>query len=106
MSVNRREKLQEALREVAAEFLAREASRQSLITVTRTEVSEKGSRGIIFISVLPVEQEGTALAFANRHLAELATYFEKRIRGARAPHVEFMLDKGEKNRQRLDELTK
>ena len=106
MTQNRHEKLQEALREVAAEFLAREASRQSLITVTRAEVSQNGARGIIFITVLPVEEEDAAVAFANRHRAELAAFFKKRVRGAHAPHVEFMLDRGEKNRQRLDELTK
>jgi ribosome-binding factor A len=99
-----KERVEEALRETAAEFLNREASRQSLITVTRAEVSESGKRGAIYLSVFPVEHEAAALEFANRRRADFAAFFKKRIRAA-MPRVEFYLDLGEKNRQRLDELT-
>ena len=102
----RQEKIQEALRMAAAEFLVREATHQSLITVTRTIVTEDGKRGTIFITVFPDSSEGAAVAFANRHRAEFAEFFKKKVRGALSPHVEFVIDMGEKNRQRLDELTK
>ena len=47
------ERQAEALRTAAAEFLAREANRNSLITVTRTELSEDGKRAIVYITVFP-----------------------------------------------------
>jgi ribosome-binding factor A len=100
------ERLQEALRETAAEFLSREASRQSLITVTRATLAENDKSATIYITVFPDSAEEAALAFANRSRRELAHYFESRIRGAKMPHVTFMIDRGEKSRQRLDELTK
>ena len=102
---HRQEKLQEALREVAAEFLSREAGRQSLVTVTRAQLSEDGRRGNIFITVLPETEEKKAVAFANRNRREFSDFFRTRIRGVTPPRVEFLIDRGEKNRQRLDELS-
>lgn len=92
------------MREVAAEFLAREAGRQSLITVTRAEISDDRKRGVVYISVYPEAAEVGAIDFANRHRAEMSKFFEKRVRGMRMPHVEFEIDMGEKSRRRLDEL--
>lgn len=101
----RDEKLNEALREAAAEFMAREAGRQSLVTVTRAQVAEGGRTGIIYLSVLPESEEEKAVAFANRHRTEFAKFFESHVRGARMPHVEFVVDMGDKNRRRIDEIT-
>lgn len=105
MDGNRAEKVQEAVREVAAEFLAKEASPQSLITVTQVWLSGDARRANIYISVLPETAENAALAFANRNRRELAEFFRTRIRGVFPPHFEFKIDRGEKNRQRLDELS-
>ncbi len=102
---NRHEKISEALREVAAEFLAREANRNSLVTVTAARLSEDNKRGIIYITVLPETAEEPAVAFANRNRKEFADFFETRVRGVFMPHIEFQIDKGEKSRQHLDELS-
>ncbi|HEV8677610.1 MAG TPA: ribosome-binding factor A [Candidatus Paceibacterota bacterium] len=104
MNDNRNDRLQEAVREVAAEFLAREANRNSLITVTRADLSEDGKRCNIFLSVFPDSAEEAALAFAQRNRSELSDFFKKRVK-ALPPHVEFLIDRGEKNRRRLDELS-
>jgi len=101
----RQEQMQERLREVAAEFLARESNGQSLITVTAAQVDERGQRAIIFITVLPDSQELKALEFANRNKQEFGMYLLKKVRGMRIPKLEFVIDKGEKMRQRLDELS-
>jgi ribosome-binding factor A len=102
---NRHEKMQEALREAAAEYLGREAGPQSLITVTRVALSDDGGRAVILITVLPESREKEALEFATRQRRELNLFLLKRVRGMRAPHLEFVIDRGEKNRQRLDELS-
>jgi ribosome-binding factor A len=105
MSGNRHEKMEEALREVVAEFLVREAGPQSLITVTRVILNDDGSKAQALITVLPDSREEEALNFANRQRSDLRAFFEKRVRGMRLPHIEFIIDRGEKNRQRLDELS-
>jgi len=99
------ERLQEALREGAAEFLAREANRQSLITVTRAQLSEDSKRATVYITVLPNDAERAAVAFANRNRRALVDFLKKRIKGGIPHTIEFVIDEGEKNRQRLDELT-
>ncbi len=102
---NRHEKITEALRETAGEFMAREANRNSLVTVTAARLSEDNKRGIIYITVLPETAEDAALAFANRNRREFAEFFEKKVRGVFMPHIEFQIDKGEKSRQQLDQLS-
>lgn len=97
--------MQERLREAAAEFLSRESNRRSLVTVTAVDLSEDGRRGRIFITVLPDDYEEQAVEFANRNRHEFGKFFESRVRGMRIPHVEFVIDRGEKMRQRLDELS-
>lgn len=98
--------MKESVHKVAAEFLSREANRTSLITVTRVELSEDGRSGTIFMTVLPDSAEQQAVQFANRNRPEFSQFFEKRVRGRHAPRIEFAIDNGEKNRQRLDELSK
>jgi len=102
---NRHEKITEALRETAGEFMAREANRNSLVTVTAARLSEDNKRGIIYITVLPETAEEAALAFANRNRKEFADFFQTRVRGVFMPKVEFQIDKGEKSRQHLDQLS-
>lgn len=97
--------MQAALRDVAAEFMVREAGPQSLITITGVRMHEDGNSAVILMTVLPESFEGAALQFATRNRAELARFLTKKVRGMRAPHIEFEIDRGEKNRQRLDELT-
>lgn len=101
----RQEQMQVRVREAAAEFLARESNGQSLITVTAAQIDERGQRAIIFITVLPDSAEQKALEFANRNKKEFGMYLLKKVRGMRIPKLEFMIDKGEKMRQRLDELS-
>jgi len=47
----------------AAQFIAREASKDSLITVIRAESVAHGERMRVFVSVFPIEKARAALAF-------------------------------------------
>ena len=49
--------------------------------------------------------ESAAVAFANRHRGDFGDFYKKQRRGAYPPKVEFFIDLGEKNRQRMDELS-
>lgn len=104
MDENRHERIKEAIREHAASYLVRNAGPQSLITVTQVLLSENNGSATVCVTVLPESAEGVALAFANRNRKDFADYLMKHVRGMRLPHIEFVLDMGEKNRQRLDEL--
>lgn len=106
---NRNEKLREALQHAAAEFLVREAlppPTGGLITVTGVTLSDDGKRATILMTVFPDTAEDRAVEFANRSRHEFSDFFKTRVRGATLPRIEFLIDRGEKNRQRLDELSK
>ena len=98
--------MESALRDVAAEFMVREANRNTLITITRALLSEDNKRATIYMTVLPDSADESALSFANRNRTELRAFFKTRIRGVLPPDITFEIDYGEKNRQRLDELSK
>jgi ribosome-binding factor A len=101
----KQEKIREAICHAAAEFLERESNRSSLVTVTGTTLSRRGDRAVILITVLPEPQEASALQFANRRAGALRDFLSRRVSLQRLPRISFALDRGEKLRQRLDELS-
>jgi ribosome-binding factor A len=98
-------KTENLIRELAAEFLQRESNGTSLITVTRVTLANRMTKAIIMITVLPVEMQDDALQFVRRKRQEFKEYFKSRARIGRIPLFDFALDIGEKNRQRLDEIS-
>lgn len=99
------DKLEEILHRLAAEFVRREATSASLITVTRVEASSTGKEAKIFFTTLPTEQQETAEKFLARKNSEFKRYVRERSRIGIVPHIDWKIDFGERNRQRLDELS-
>ena len=105
MNSQKHNRLAEYIREVAAEYLVRESNRDSLITVTGVDLSDTEANARILISVLPTEKESDALDFVQRKANDLRLYFMKKVKIRRAPRLSFAIDLGEKNRQRIDEIS-
>ena len=89
----------------AAAFIRREAGTDSLITVTRALPAARGERISVFITVFPEEKTRAALSFLERHRESFSEYLKTHTRLRPLPRIEFLMDGGEKNRQRLDELS-
>lgn len=102
----KREKIEEIIHHLAAEFVQNEASDASLLTITRVEISSKGKEAKIYFTTLPENQEDTALKFLIRKIPEFKKYVRDESRIGLVPHFDFKIDYGERNRQRLDELSK
>jgi ribosome-binding factor A len=102
--IQRNEKVANLLKELGAQFLERENNNTSLITVTSCIVSPDLKYATIFITVLPDEKEHDALDFAKRKRKELREYFGKKVKIKNIPFVDIQIDRGEKNRQKIDEL--
>jgi ribosome-binding factor A len=100
------EKIKEIIRELAAEFFSRESNRTSLITITDVILKSRTGKSIILFTVLPEDQEAAALDFMHRRLTALREYIGTHVKMMRVPFLEVAVDKGEKNRQRLDEVSK
>jgi ribosome-binding factor A len=101
---DRMEKVANMIKELAAEFLGRENNRTSLITVSSATASPDLKRATIFITVLPVDKEKEVLEFVKRKRSEFRNTLKKNMATKNIPFVDFEIDKGEKNRQKIDEL--
>lgn len=104
MKARRQEKFSQEIARLAGDFLAREAGRQSLITATRVGVSEDLRVVTIYLSILPVSAERAALKFAKRARSDFREYVKKHGSLSPLPTFDFEIDRGEKNRQRIEEL--
>jgi ribosome-binding factor A len=104
--MDRDEKLKELIREVAAEFMQRESNYTSMITITNVAVGDRGRNATIYFTVLPEDKEEGALGLAKRKRAEFRDFFAKKARMGTLPFFDFEIDKGEKNRQQIDEISR
>lgn len=104
MSSFRSEKIEQLLTHLAATFLQEESSGASLITVTRCILGDRNKRATLFITVLPEIKEPSALDFANRKRQELRNYVQSHSKIGHIPVFEFVIDTGEKARQRISEI--
>ncbi len=106
MAGNRDQKLKDVIREAAAEFLQRESNYTSILTVTDVSLSDRGNQSIIFFTVLPEDKEKAALDFVKRKRAEFREFFKNKARMRALPFFDFEIDRGEKNRQKIDEIAR
>lgn len=98
-------RIEEMLHRLAAEFTRDHVSHASLLTVTRVEMSPTGKEAKIYFTTLPEEEEETALKFLERKTPEFRQFVRDESRIGIIPHIDFKIDFGERNRQRLDTLS-
>lgn len=106
MDTGKQEKIEQQIKELAAQFIERESNKTALITVTRVVVLERGRSATIYISVLPESGEESALNFLKRKRNDLRTVVKKGINMHSIPFLDVMIDKGEKARHTIDTLLK
>ncbi len=76
----------------AARFIADEAGSDSLITVTRAEVSAHGDRVAVFVSIFPEEQSARAITFLSRQREAFSDHLKAHTSLSPLPRVDFLLD--------------
>jgi len=103
--MDRHQKAAEEVAHRAADFLNREANRNTLITVTRAVPSRDGHIINIFVSIYPQNQEALALVFLKRKRSELREFLKKTTRLQHIPTLDFSIDYEEKTRDTLDKLS-
>ncbi|MCA9352008.1 ribosome-binding factor A [Patescibacteria group bacterium] len=99
-------KLNKELTKTLAEFIERESNKQSMVTVTRCDISPDLKNVIVYISVFPTDHEHAVIEFLNRRKWDARDFMKKRIITRVVPFIEFHIDYGEKNRQHVDQLLK
>lgn len=100
----RQEKVKELIKELAAQFLQNESNYTSLITVTNADVSPDLKRATIFVTIYPENNEESALNFLKRKRKDFKEFAKSKARMKSIPFFDFEIDKGEKNRQKIEGL--
>lgn len=98
------EKMAGIIKEIAADYINREANKSALITVTRAEILNRGKRATIFFTVLPEQEQDKSLEFLKRKTSDFRLFLSNKKVVGFAPQIRFEIDFGERNRQRIDEL--
>lgn len=107
MSTNDRHiRLTGLLRELIATFIRNEANSNPLITLTNIDLSADMKRAIVFVTTIPNNREQDAVVFLKRNASEVRNFLKKKANLKHIPHLEFMVDAGERHRQHMDELVK
>ena len=102
---HRTEKIESILVELASKFFGIESGPGSLITITGAKVDDSSKGAKIFFTVFPDKQEKSALDFTKRKRSEFREFIKDQSRLSVIPFVDFEIDFGEKNRQRIDTLS-
>lgn len=92
--------------EFAAQFVQQEANTNPLITVTRVDLAADMRRAIVFVTTIPDGKEADAVIFLKRNGTAMRDFLKRKSRLGHIPHLEFMVDAGEKHRQHMDELVR
>ncbi len=101
----RDEKIREAIRREASSYISRESNRTSLVTVTNVILSPDKKRATILVTVLPDTKNKEALDFLKRLRGDLFSHLEKSRAVPRPPFIDFAIDKGEINRQHIEDIS-
>jgi ribosome-binding factor A len=94
------------VKELAMEFMSREANRTSLVTVTNVILGDRAKKATILLSVLPEDKGPVVEEFANRKCNEFRSYVKARSKLGIIPFFNFKIDLGEINRQNIDRMLK
>ncbi|MFA6397813.1 MAG: ribosome-binding factor A [Candidatus Paceibacterota bacterium] len=100
----RQEKINNLIKHLVATFLESETNKTSLITVTNCEVSRDLKNATVFITVFPEDKESAVLDFVKRKRSDAKDFLKKHMTTRTVPFLDFEIDLGEKNRQRIDWL--
>ncbi len=103
MKPRRLEKINSLLRNLAADFLAKNSD-NSIITINYIETSRDLKTAKIFISIFPESKEAETMEILKLKTGELRKFIGSRIKMKFLPHLEFAIDKGEKKRQKIEEI--
>ena len=91
---------------MAAEFVIRHSGTKSLITITDSKIDDDMKNSVIFFTVIPTKYEDEVLDFLKRQRTEFREFVKEKWNMRFIPRFDFEIDKGERNRQRIDELLK
>lgn len=106
MQFDRHDRVRSLLTSLIASFIKDEANPDPLITVTNVTTSSDYKQATVYVTTIPDSGEENALIFLRRKATELRNYLKKHSKLKTIPHISFEIDRGERHRQHIDEITR
>ena len=101
---HRQEKLTSLYTDLISTFILRLRLQKNLVTVTGVELSKDSKYAKIFISIYPEGKEKEALKILQGNRQKVREFIGSKTSMKFLPRFDFEIDKGEKNRQKIEEL--
>jgi ribosome-binding factor A len=102
----RQDKLASSIQKIAGEFINTQARVEGvLITPIKADVSKDLAKSTIYITVFPDDKENHVLNLLKFRRSDFREFFKSHIKLRVIPFFDFKIDLGEKNRQRIEELS-
>lgn len=103
---NRIDKVNELLSQQLAEYFNREVEfpDNALVTIIKIETSKDLSRAVVWLSVLPTSQRGSALLTLKNSAKDLNHFLKKALFIRRIPHFEFRIDDTEEKAAIVEDI--
>lgn len=102
----RQERVSSLLARLVSEFIAEHWFGLSRVAVSRIEVSKALKEAIVYVIISPESQEKAALKELAAMRLKLYNEVSVKLKTKFTPRFEFRIDKGEKNRERVEKLLK
>lgn len=77
-----------------------------LVTITKVEISPDLKIAKIFVSVLPENNQGSALEYLNKNINLIRNHLKPKIKFYTLPQLRFFIDEGEIKRREINEILK
>ena len=104
MNASRKDRVTSMLKRLVSDFLKQEANADALITVTSLDISSDLKNATIRISIYPDGKENGVLPALKKKKKSLREFVMSKTKMKVVPKFQFEIDKGEKNRQKIDKL--
>ncbi|MDH5442183.1 MAG: ribosome-binding factor A [Candidatus Nomurabacteria bacterium] len=92
------------MKKAIAGYISRESHRNSMITVTKVDLSTDKKYADILVTVLPTNAEAPAMEFLTRHKDDIRRAVMKYMRHRFIPYIRFHIDAGDKKRSNLQTI--
>lgn len=99
----RQDKVNSVLQETISSYVS-ENTLPALTTIMYVDVSPDLKSATVYVSIFPEDKEVDVLNLLNKKISDLKRYVNSKLKMKFLPTFKFEIDRGEKQRRRIDEL--
>lgn len=102
----RAEQIAEIIQRKVNDFFVREIEfpLESLVTLTKIEVTPDLKQAVMYLSILPINQTGSVLKAVNKNLKQIRHFLGSQLKLRVAPHLKVVVDDSALKSRRIEKI--